>query len=200
MRKSVGFTLLVGIAALSIPTSTHAADKSEVRVINTTAEAVPVAVQGTTQVTGTVTVANQPAPPAKPEPIQIRLEGRPVTQAQPTGTETIFKVPEGKLLTVEFAQLYFSLLAAENPTDAYNANLHIGCAPTPTDGPIDFITYHLPEIQGPNLYRIFGGPVKLLVPGGACLRSSVTVINTTIPENVTLYINGSITGYLSDAP
>ena len=139
-------------------------------------------------------MANQPVPPAAPTPIQIRLQGSPVTNDAPTAVETLFNVPEGKLLTVEYAEVYFSA-----PADAYNASLYVDCTFGDPESQIDASNYHLQEIQGPNLSRVFGGPMKMLVPAGACLRSHVTVVNTDIPEGSTLFVHGSITGYLSDA-
>jgi len=185
--------------AVAGPGLATAAEKlaQDVFVTNTANNPVPVASQGTTQVAGTVTVANQPeppAPPAQPRPIQIRIPSSPVTHDHPTSTERLFTVPQGKVLTIEYAEFYFS-----QPADAYNADLHIDCGVQETEN-IEETTVHLPEVQGSNLQRIFAGPIKMLVPPGRCVVSHVTVINTDIPETVTYYINGGITGYLSDLP
>jgi len=187
-------------AVVAVPGVSTAAEKiQDVFVTNTADNPVPVASQGTAQVAGTVTVANQPeppAPPAQPVPRQFKLEGKPVTREAPTALETVYTVPEGKLLTVEYAEVYFSA-----PADGYNADLLVSCySGDPRVGPIHSSNYHLPEIQGPDLQRIFGGPIKLLVPAGRCLRTHVTVKNTDIPEGNTLFVHGSVTGYLSDLP
>ncbi len=196
-------TILIGtcltVGAIGGPGIAGAAEKlaQNVFVTNTASNPIPVAPQGTTQIAGTVTVANQPAPPpapAAPIPIQIRIKSSPVTRDAPTSTETLFTVPQGKVLTIEYAEFYFS-----QPADAYNANLQISCGIQQTEN-IEEVSYHLPQVEGANLTRIFAGPIKMLIPPGRCVQSHVTIINTDIPENGTYYVNGGITGYLSDLP
>src|SRR5688500_5823858 len=98
LSASLGFVLLAGIMAVSLPQTGHssfaAADK-DVRVINALAEAIPVAIQGTpgvnianspivqaqqnglwnVGVTGTVGVGNTEA-----APLYIRDVGRPTSR------------------------------------------------------------------------------------------------------------------------
>ena len=67
LTASLGLILFVSVIAFSLPQMGHAnfpPDK-DVKVINTPAEAVPVAVQGTTTVAGSVNVANTPTVNAK---------------------------------------------------------------------------------------------------------------------------------------
>jgi hypothetical protein len=96
---------VAGAVAVAVagPGLATAAEKlaQDVFVTNTANNPVRVAPQGTTQVAGTVTVANQPeppAPPALPRPIQIRIPSSPVTHDHPTSTERLFTVPQGKVL------------------------------------------------------------------------------------------------------
>ncbi len=203
-RSRTRIVVLIGgclaAGAIAVPgVSVAAKAVQDVFVTNTAANPVPVAPQGTTQVAGTVTVANQPEPPAAPEqprPVQIRLEPTPATHDQPTAAGILYTVPEGKLLTIEYAQLYFSA-----PADAYNASIHVLCIPPNGETELlDRATTHLPEIEGPNLTRIFGGPVKLQVAEGHCLRFTVTIRQEDIGENHTFFVNGYVSGYLSDLP
>jgi hypothetical protein len=203
-RARVRTLVLIGgclaAAAIAVPgVSTATKVVQDVLVTNTADNPVPVAPQGTTEVAGTVNVANQPeppAPPAQPVPRQFRLVGMPVTREAPTAIETVYTVPEGKLLTVEYAEFHFSGhvqgRVADLLTDCYGSD--------PRTGSIHAGTYHLPEIQSGDLHRIFGGPIKLLVPAGRCLLSRVNVRSTDIPEGNTIVVHGSVTGYLTDAP
>ena len=67
LTASLGLILFVSVIAFSLPQMGHAnfAPDKDVKVINTPAEAVPVAVQGTTNVSGSVNVANTPTVNAK---------------------------------------------------------------------------------------------------------------------------------------
>lgn len=177
-----------GLAAAGVKTV------QEVFVTNTIDEPVPVAQQGATTVTGSVTVANQPEPPAQPVPIQIRLEGTSVSRTDPSASETLYTVPEGKLLTVEYGQLHFWNLAR-----AQTAFFFVSCdGGAPVDGTVDSARGHLSQIDSGEQDRVFAGPMKLLVPGGRCLRSNVVVVGSDLPEGTSVVVHGSVTGYLSD--
>ena len=67
LTASIGLILFVSVIALSLPQRGHAnfAPDKDVKVINTPAEAVPVVAQGTTNVAGSVNVANTPTVNAK---------------------------------------------------------------------------------------------------------------------------------------
>jgi len=85
----------------------------DVRVINTPAEAVPVAVQSlpAVQITGTptvnvantvpVTVTNLPAAPAAPQPITI-TGNVPINNNSTGGSLNLYTVPADKTLVIEF--------------------------------------------------------------------------------------------------
>jgi hypothetical protein len=190
-----------GLAAATIagPGLATAAVKAAQEVVIVNEQPVPVAVDGPTEVTGTVTVANQPqppAPPAQPVPIQIRLEGSWVSRENPVANETVYTVPEGKLLTVEYAELRFWDLGA----DAQRGYFYVDCdGGADREGPIHSGIYHLPEIEGGNEDRIFGGPLKLLVPAGRCLKSYLLIYGRDLNEGTSVVVHGTVTGYLTDA-
>lgn len=94
---------------------------SEVRVVNSTAQAVPVAVQGSLEVSigndsgnpVPVTIADVPAPAAEPQPVAIVTEplfeaGTNITQFGP-----IYTVPAGKRLLIDYVNAAANSLAGE---------------------------------------------------------------------------------------
>lgn len=190
MRTVVMACGCLAAVAIAIPGFAAAGVKTvqEVFVTNTTDEPVPVAQQGP------VTVANQPEPPAQPVPIQLRLEGTSVSRTDTVASETVYTVPEGKLLTVEHAQLFFWNLAS-----ARSAFFYVSCdGGGGRDGTIHSARAHLPEIDGGKQDRIFAGPTKLLVPAGRCLKSQVVIVGSDLSEGTSVVVHGSITGHLSD--
>jgi len=151
LTASIGLILFVSVIALSLPQNGHsniAVDK-DVRVINTPAEAVPVAVQNSPTVkaqqdgawnvgitgTPTVQVGN-----SETTPVLIRDVDRPTAQPfqyQAVATvedgqnaaDASIPVPEGKMLVIEFVsvngsappnhQIYLSLLTRVAPDNFF---------------------------------------------------------------------------------
>ena len=60
LLTAFGFAILVGTLLFTGSPPINAANKQDVRVINTTSEPVPTAAQGTTAIVGTVNVGNTP--------------------------------------------------------------------------------------------------------------------------------------------
>ncbi|MDX6594254.1 MAG: hypothetical protein QOJ13_3450 [Gaiellales bacterium] len=169
----------------------------DVFVTNTAANPVPVAPQGTTQVAGTVNVANQPEPPApepKPRPIQKRFEGTISDENHGAFATVAYNVPAGKILTVEYGQLYVI-----KPYEVNGVSFSVSCsANAGTD--IESVVWQLPELASSETWHLFGGPMTLVVPGGSCLQARLHVLESNIPSGTGLGVNGGFTGFLTDAP
>jgi hypothetical protein len=180
----------------------------DVFITNTATDPVPVTPQGTTQIAGTVTVANptreitgtvtvaNPTPvPAAPIPVQQTFSEKPITRAAPFASGILYEVPQGKVLTVEYFQAHwlFSGVALRQ------ASLRVGCTPPP-EGTIDAMQVFLPDQDAGIGYHVVGGPVKIIVPGGSCLTYDVGANYADIDEDTTLYMYGGFSGYLTDAP
>ena len=182
----------------------------DVFITNTATDPVPVVAQGTTAVTGSVSIANPitgavtitnpitvanptPAPPPEPVPVQAVFNEKPITRAAPFASGTLYEVPEGKLLVVEFFQAHwlFSGVAMRQ------ADLRVSCNDNPpgTNAQVFF-----PDQDAGLGYHVVGGATKLLVPGGSCLTYEVGANYADIDEGTTLYVYGYFTGYLIDAP
>jgi hypothetical protein len=189
-RSRAGVVLLavgcLAVGGIAGPPAVQAAqDKiTAVLVKNTDAEPVPVK--------GTVTVANQPGVPPAPVPVQrsfkVSESGALVGFA-----ETVYTVPADKVLTVEYAQI--SVL---NNVDIIDASLRVGCN-VAQEGSVGQASYELPAVQAGDLLKVFGGPMKLHVPGGGCLRFVGTAQSPPSDGPGVADVWGSITGYLSDA-
>jgi hypothetical protein len=104
------------VIALAAPVISAAPTDKDVRVINTTAEPVPTAAQGTTTIAGSVSVTNTPNvnvgnSASAPIPIVDMNDGRQPFQAStfvvhPNGTNVdtmnVATIPAGKRLVIEF--------------------------------------------------------------------------------------------------
>jgi hypothetical protein len=198
LRTTILIVVCVAVGSIAGPGIAEAADKAaqSVFVSNTAEQPVPVAPQGTTQIAGTVTVANQPAPPApeaKPTPIQKRFTGS-IDDANHGSFSTIaYTVPEGKVLTVEYGQIYVI-----KPYEVNSVSFSVGCGGG--QGDLEAVVWQQPELPSSATWRLFGGPMTLVVPGGNCLVARLHVLETNIPDNVGLGVNGGFTGLLTDAP
>jgi hypothetical protein len=168
-----------------------------VLVTNTASNPVPVASTGTTQVAGTVTVANQPTPPApapKPKPIQKRFAGTIDDTNHGAFATTAYNVPQGKVLTVEYGQLYVI-----KPYEVNGVSFSVSCSANEgTD--TESVVWQLPELPSAQTWHLFGGPMTLVVPGGSCLQARLHVLETNIPDGTGLGVNGGFSGFLTDAP
>lgn len=189
LRTSSRGVILVVIAgsftlgAIVGPAAVEAADKiTEVLVTNSDSQPVPVK--------GTVTVANQPGIPPAPLPFQrdFKFSG---TGLFVVFGETLYTVPTGKSLTIEYGQISMA-----NSVDVIDASFSVGCS-IPQTGAVGRASYELPAVPAGDHLKVFGGPMGIHVPEGACLRFQAT----TQPEfEGGVEVRGSITGYLSDAP
>jgi hypothetical protein len=167
-----------------------------VLIANTPANPVPVAPQGTTEVTGTVTVAN-PTPPAPPVPVPVPVQGsfdqQPITRSDPFAGGVLYEVPEGKTLIVEFFQAHWIF----SGVGLRQAQLLVSCNDNaPGTNPSVFLEDNVAGLG----YHVVGGETRLMVPGGSCLRYSVGAISTDIGEGTTLFMYGHFTGQLIDDP
>lgn len=89
LTASVGLILFVSVVALSLPQNGHSsvADDKDVRVINTSAEPVPVVAQGTTN----VAVTNMPTVNAKQSGAwNVGIAGTPTVQLDDSATNPVF--------------------------------------------------------------------------------------------------------------
>jgi hypothetical protein len=167
-------------------------------VTNTASNPVPVQTQGTTQVAGTVTVANQPTPPApqpKPVSIQRRFTGSIDDANHGAFSTIVYQVPEGKQLTVEYVQIY-----TIKPYEANSVSFSVACGGTDDGANVQDAVYQQPELASSKTWRLYGGPMTLVVPGGNCLVARLHVLETDIPSNIGLGVNGAMTGLLTDEP
>jgi hypothetical protein len=150
LTASIGLILFVSVIAFSLPQMGHAnfpPDK-DVKVINTPAEAVPVAVQGTTTVAGTVNtkqsgawnvgITGTPTVEVGNEagnPVLMRDVDRPT--AQPFQYEAVvtiedglqggnasIPVPSGKLLVIENVSA-FGTAPASQRIQTFSINTHV---------------------------------------------------------------------------
>jgi hypothetical protein len=159
---------------------------------------IPVASQGTTQVAGTVTVANQPTPPApepKPVSIQRRFTGSIDDANHGAFSQIVYQVPEGKQLTVEYVQIY-----TIKPYEANGVSFSVACGGTDDGANVQDAVYQQPELASSKTWRLYGGPMTLVVPGGNCLVARLHVLEADIPSNIGLGVNGAMTGLLTDEP
>ena len=174
----------------------------DVFITNTAANPVPVALQGATEVTGTVSIANPitgtvtvanptPAPAPEPVPVQAVFSEKPITRAAPFASGILYEVPEGKTLVVEFFQAHWLF----SGVGLRQADLRVSCN---DNAPGTNAQVFMPDQDSGIGYHAVGGATKLLVPGGSCLTYEVGVVNTDLDEGTTLYMYGYFTGYLID--
>jgi hypothetical protein len=191
----MGFALVLAEPAFA----TAATAAQHVFVTNSAEHPVPVAPKGTTRVSGTVTVANPTPAAAAPLLIQQAFETQPITRDAPFASGTLYEVPVGKLLTVEYFQAHWSF----SGVGLRQAGLRAGqtCSfGESTDPNIDRLQTFFPDQNAGDGYHVVGGPVKLLVPSGGCLTYEVGANYADIGEGTTIYMYGGFTGYLTDAP
>jgi hypothetical protein len=204
IRKAFLIALAVwvaGLAAVAVKPA-YAATKEAIQnvfITNTADNPVPVAPQGTTNVTGTVTVANPTPPAAQPVLVQKGFETQPITRQDPFVGGQLYEVPPGKVLTVEHFQAHWLFSGVHLRQASLRAG---GCSfyqPT-GDANIDRLQVFFPDQDAGVGYHVVGGPVKLVVPAGNCLTYEVGADYADIQEGTTLYVYGGFTGYLTDAP
>ena len=196
-RAAVLVTVGIAAGVVAVPGIAVAADKlQEVIIANTPANPIPVAPQGTTEVTGTVTVANPtpPAPPVQlPVPVQGSFDQQEITRSDPFANGVLYEVPEGKTLIVEFFQAHWLF----SGVGVRQAQLLVSCNDNP---PGTNPSVFLEDNDAGLGYQVVGGETRLMVPGGSCLLYSVGAVSTDIAEGTTLYMYGHFTGQLIDSP
>ena len=204
LRRAVGLVLAVWILGfgLLLVEPAYAAAKAAIQdvfITNTPENPIPVAPQGTTQIAGTVTVANPPAAASEPVLVQKAFETQPITREQPFTSGTLYEVPAGKLLTVDYFQAHWIF----SGVGLRQASLRAGKCPLfqPTGDPnVDRLQVFFPDQNAGLGYHVVGGAVSLVVPAGSCLTYEVGAVNTDIQEGSTLFVYGGFTGRLTDAP
>ena len=93
LLSSAGLLLFISVIALSVPQTGHSsmATDKDVRVINRPTEAVPVAVQGTTNVAGNVSISNVPTVEARQNGAwNVGITGTPTVQVGNSETTPVF--------------------------------------------------------------------------------------------------------------
>jgi hypothetical protein len=204
VRKSALLALaiwLTGLGALAARPALAATRDAiqNVFITNTADNPVPVSPQGTTQVAGTVTVANPTPAASQPTLVQQGFETQPITRQQPFVGGTLYQVPAGKVLTVEYFQVHWIFSGVHLRQAILRAAGNCSYAP-PADANIDRAQVFFPDQAAGDGYHVAGGSVKLLVPAGGCLTYEVGAVYSDIAEGSTLYVYGSFTGTLTDAP
>lgn len=182
MNRAVVSSIVAAAAVVTllVPTFAGAADTNkDVRVINTPAEAVPVAPQGTTQIAGSVNIGNTPGVQiANENPIEVNDVSADVLEPFVAGIgegfqfvlipdgalvgSDDFTVPEGKILVIEQVSGHLNLPSGQSP-----AVIDVRV----DGGPGVFLSAVLMSASE-NRYQ-FGGEVRLYAGSGETVEITV---------------------------
>ena len=187
VKTLIAFAVLLavfGIAswATSVPAYAQGNNPGrDVRVINTSAESVPVNIQ------------NLPAQPSRPEPVMasanIGVQGD-----QTFGSAVIYTVPEGKMLVIEYVSY------RTNGGDAGNDH---SVSVVARFGGSNRVLYLLPQgmaVGGFGPQRFFAGEVIAYADSGTAVSVQVFREDPIGAPNQVSFTNTTMTGYLVDAP
>ena len=217
--------LASAVAALAIlcwPAPASAADtKQDMRVINTPAEPVPVAIQGTAAVTGGVQVTNTPTVGLDPSqngvqvtnpdtaPIPVRDLGRPSRQpfqarvtafiygGESVGYSTPIPVPANERVVIQHVSMPVQSSAlGDNPPSAILA----GSGSESGTWTLSFTRQDYATSAGAPLYVATHGLLAYFEPGGSILMQLRLRDALNQPPTYGLGFSATITGYRESVP
>jgi hypothetical protein len=220
LRPTFGVAILTGALALAIPQQLPAQSGPAVTVVNTSANPVPVTVNGTVTVNGSSTVNAQQsgawnvgiAGNSATNPLQVHdVDNAPRTAYAQTKKLTFngpdrailgnFDVPDGKRLVIESFSV-FGKLPSGNKLVASSINASQGGEQFGTQHYAPVFTGNTEETFEPGVFIVSSGKMHLEAVAGAGTvtvrleRDHIIGLSTVPPFSFEV----DITGYLVDAP